>query len=271
MTTHPPVPRGLAEHLEEMVRLGGEIAGHLTEREIRFLALLGAMPACAGEVLEIGSYKGKSTVILARSAAFAGQRRIVAVDPLDLPAETDPTEVPAGELAGIFRDNIRAHGVEANVEFHAMRSEQLARNWDRPLRLLWIDGDHTWQGARADVEAFARHLAPGGIIAFHDVLHRYEGPVRALSELVLSSPLYGAAGVVGSIGWAQFLGSPERAQPFAASRERLRGRLAALVPFAARGTPRSLADKLAYKLRRSLVPHDELEPAAWAAQVVSFA
>ena len=265
---HPVLPQGFAAHADAMAALARQVEGHLTEREVRFLALLGAVPTCEGEVLEIGSYKGKSTTVLAKSALLAGQGRVCAVDPLDLPAATDPTEIAASALAGVFYGNLRERGVEQVVEFHAMRSEQLAPKWTRPLRLLWIDGDHTWQGARNDVESFARHLAPGAIIAFHDVLHRYEGPVRALAQLVLASPRYGASGVVGSIGWAQYLGDETLARPWTGERERLKGRLDALVPYAARGEPSGLTDKLGYKIKRARVPHAAVAPESWARSVV---
>ena len=268
MSTHPAIPPEFSRHAGEMLAVAKQVEGHLTDREVRFLALLGAVPTCTGDVLEIGSFKGKSTVVLAKSAVFAGESRICAVDPLDLPAATDPTEITATALAGVFYGNLRERGVTEHVEFHPKRSEELAREWRRPLRLLWIDGDHTWSGARNDVEAFAGFLAPGGIIAFHDVLHRYEGPVRALAELVLSSPKYGACGVVGSIGWAQYLGDEKLAAPFAAGRDRLRRRLASLIAHAALGAPSSLADKLLYKIRRARVPHAEQSPHEWAGRVL---
>ncbi len=257
------LPAAYAAHADRLAELARGIRGHLTEREVRFLILLGSVPTCAGEVLEIGSYQGKSTVILAKAAAFAGQSRVCAVDPLDLPAATDPTEIAPGALAGVFHANLRAYGISDAVEFHQMRSEDLGRSWDRPLRLLWIDGDHTWDGARTDFDTFARHLAPGGIVAFHDVLHRYEGPVRAMVERPLASPAFGPCGVVGSIGWAQYLGSEAAAARHAPARERLRRRLASMVPQAARGAPRNLFDKVLYQVRRSRVPHAMPDPADW--------
>ena len=42
------------------------------------MCLLAAVPTTAGEVLEIGSFKGKSTVVLAKSARLAGDDRVVA-------------------------------------------------------------------------------------------------------------------------------------------------------------------------------------------------
>ena len=247
-----------------MTTLAGTLAGHLTDREVRFLALLAAVPTARGEILEIGSFKGKSTVILARSARFAGQTRVCAVDPLDLRSATDPTDAPAGGTAEIFRASLRANGVDDMVEHHQMTSQALARQWSRPLRLLWIDGDHTYAGAKHDYEAFAPHLAPGAIVAFHDVLHWYEGPPRVLAEGPLASPLFGACGVSGSIGWAQYLGDAAVAQPYRAARERLARRLLALLPYAGDDRPERFVTRLLYKVHRARVPHAERPPSSWA-------
>jgi MMP 1-O-methyltransferase len=265
------LPAGLDAHIASMTALAASLAGHLTAREVRFLALLGAVPTARGEVLEIGSFKGKSTIILARSARFAGQTRVCAVDPLDLPSATDPTDAPPGGTAEIFRANLKDHGVDEMVEFHQMTSQTLGRQWNRPLRLLWIDGDHTYAGAKHDYDAFARHLAPGAIVAFHDVLHWYEGPPRVLIEGPLASPLCGACGVTGSIGWAQFLGDAAIAAPYAAARERLARRLRALLPYAGDDRPARFTTRLLYKLHRARVPHRERPPSAWAAAVRTFA
>ena len=250
-----------------MTTLAGTLAGHLTDREVRFLALLAAVPTARGEILEIGSFKGKSTVILARSARFAGQPRVCAVDPLDLPSSTDPTDAPPGGTAEIFRANLRASGVDDMVEHHQMTSQALARQWSKPLRLLWIDGDHTYAGAKHDYEAFAPHLAPGAIVALHDVLHWYEGPPRVLAEGPLASPLFGACGVTGSIGWAQYLGDAAAAQPYRAARERLARRLGALLPYAGDDRPAGFGTRLMYKLHRARVPHAERPPSSWASLV----
>jgi predicted O-methyltransferase YrrM len=258
-----PTPAVLDAHMAAVAERGARLEGHLTQREVRFLALLGACPTCRGEVLEIGSYKGKSTVILATSAAFAGEARVVAVDPLDLPATTDPRETRASEVASTFFANLRAAGVEAMVEFHQTTSQELGTRWNRSLRLLWIDGDHTYTGAKSDYDTFSPYLAPGAIVAFHDVLHRYEGPPRTMIEGPLASPLYGACGVVGSIGWAQYLGNATAAAPYAAARKRLADRLAALLPHMRRPGP----GRLWYKLLRARIPHRALTAAEWMARV----
>ena len=59
-----------------------QIEGWTTPRELRFLALLAACPTTTGAVLEIGSYRGRSTALLARANQLVSSNAIVAVDHL---------------------------------------------------------------------------------------------------------------------------------------------------------------------------------------------
>jgi len=239
--------------------------GFLTEREARFLALAAACAPARGTILEIGSFKGKSTVGLASIAARYGLGKVVTVDPHTAPSVTDPDLEGQTSSWDDFRATLRAARVEGAVEVHRAFSRDLARGWDRPIRLLWIDGDHTYAGAKEDIDLFRRHLADGAIVALHDVLHTFEGPIRVFVEELLASDDFGPAGLCGSIGWAQ--NRPRDSEPWRASREALRRRAARLIPFVQRGRePRGLA-KLRYKLLRALVPHGAPAPPAWVRAV----
>lgn len=257
------IPAGFQEHAEAMVALAQRLEGHLTPKEVRFLSLLAAVPTAAGEVLEIGSFKGKSTIVLAKSVGLAGGARVVAVDPLTLPSATDPGIGDASALPATLRGNLRAHGVEGSVEFHEMRSEDLGRTWDRRLRLLWIDGDHTYAGARRDFETFAPFLSPGAIVAFHDTLHRFDGPVRMVCESLLLSDRFGVCGVCGSIGWSQFLGDARRVEQHWPAKRRLYGQLSRLIPHVATHRSGGGLNRLWFEVKRALVPHGDVDPARW--------
>ena len=265
---NPILPTGFASHADGIVATAAGIEGRLTEREIRFLALLAAAPTCAGTVLEIGSFCGRSTVVLAKSAAFANAAGIVAVDPLSLPASTDPSALTATDVAASLRANLRTHGVEHLVEFHQMKSGELAQSWNRPLRLLWIDGDHTLEGARGDFRGYAPFLHPGAIVAFHDTLSRFAGPVRVLVEDVLASDDFGACGCVGSIAWAQYRPGETAVAEWHGQRTRLRALLAALIEQSDRGAASGVLDKWSYKIRRARIPHAAIEPRTWVSLVV---
>jgi predicted O-methyltransferase YrrM len=239
--------------------------GFLTEREGRFLALVAAGAPVQGTILEIGSYKGKSTVGLASIAQRYGLGPVVAVDPHTAPAVTDFGHGAEQSSWDDFRASLRAAGVDGNVEAHRAYSRDLAREWTRPIRFLWIDGDHTYRGAKEDIDSFGRFLVPGAIVALHDVLHTFEGPVRVFAEDVLTSDDYGPAGLCGSIGWAQY--RPHDGKNWKGARDRLRRRLERLIPFVRGGEDPKGLRKLRYKLWRGLVPHAAPDPAAWVRAV----
>ena len=241
--------------------------GFLTEREARFLALVAACaPAQGGGViLEIGSFKGKSTVGLASVAMRYGRGPVITVDPHTGPSVTDPKVGASGSSWDDFRTSLRAAGVEGAVEAHRQYSRDLARGWTRPIRFLWIDGDHTYRGSKEDIDLFRPHLVPGAIVALHDVLHTFEGPVRVFAEDLLDSEQFGPAGLCGSIGWAQY--RPRDGGKWRDERLALRRRVARLIPFVRdAGKPTGL-QKLRFKLLRGLVPHAAPNAAAWVRAV----
>ena len=226
------------------------------------------MAACAparGTILEIGSFKGKSTVGLASIAQRYGLGPIVSVDPHSAPAVTDFGHGSEQSSWEDFRASLRAAGVEHSVEAHRAYSRDLATAWSRPIRFLWIDGDHTYGGAKQDIDLFRRHLVPGAIVALHDVLHTFEGPVRVFAEELLDSDAFGPAGVCGSIGWAQY--RPGDGAQWRRARGALAQRVARLIPFVRTGHQPTGLGKLRYKLWRGLVPHAAPDPAAWVRAV----
>jgi len=239
--------------------------GFLTEREARFLALVAACAPARGVILEIGSFKGKSTVGLASVALRYGLGPVITVDPHSGPSITDPDVGPKGSSWDDFRASLRAAGVESAIEAHRAYSRDVAPGWTRPIRFLWIDGDHTYRGAKEDIDLFGSHLVPGAIVALHDVLHTFEGPVRVFAEELLNSDLFGPAGLCGSIGWAQY--RPSDGAEWRDQRRALRRRVARLIPFVRDGREPTGLRKLRYKLWRGLVPHAAPDAAAWVRAV----
>jgi hypothetical protein len=44
----------------------------------------------------------------------------------------------------------------------------VARKWHEPIKLLWIDGDHRYNGIVCDIKCWSRFVVIGGVMAFHD-------------------------------------------------------------------------------------------------------
>lgn len=257
------VPADFPPQLRAIHRALEGVDGWLTEREIAFLALLAACPTCEGDILEIGAYRGKSTIVLAKAAELAGGNRVATVDPL-------PDEGPMGRRSDDLPSareqleaNLRRAEVAERVEVHQCYSQDIARRWNRPLRLLWLDGAESYDVVRDDIEMLSPWLADCGIIAMHDVLNASGERIRGFMEHVLKAPHYGPAGVCGSIGWAQYRRDPQRATKYQPAKRRLYRLLKPLVRYHGgsripRGIPR-----LYYKLLRARVPHRAVDPRGW--------
>lgn len=172
---------------------GGEaIEGLIHPREGLLLYMLARRAAHVGNVVEVGSYLGKSTWYLARGLIDAGSPyRVVSIDP-------HPEDHYDRYLA-----NIRAGGVADRVEPHVGYSYDVVRGFDRPVGLVWIDGDHEYAAVQRDFEDWFPHLAEGGWIAFHDTVNMWQGPTRVVRELLTRRDDVAQAGVMWLITYAQ--------------------------------------------------------------------
>jgi predicted O-methyltransferase YrrM len=139
-----------------------EVEGYLSRREGCYLYSLARKFTHLGCIVEIGSFKGRSTVFLARGCQSVGAGHIYAVDP----------HTPDGINEREFRENIRRTAVETLVSPLVMSSIEAVQGWEKPVGLLWVDGDHKYRGVRGDFFAWFPHVAVGGVVAFHDTLNR---------------------------------------------------------------------------------------------------
>ena len=173
----------LRRQMPELLKTARAMRGFLSEREMKFLAMAAACAVADGVILEIGSFLGKSTSILAMAGRLAPGTEVVAVDPLDYRPSFDPKRGKESCLDD-FKANLAHAQVEQLVEFHQMRSQELAPLWkrDRKIRFLWIDGDHSHEGVKGDFDLFSPLLADGAIVALHDCFKHDVGPMRVLAE-----------------------------------------------------------------------------------------
>lgn len=133
-------------------------AGWLTRPEAELLWR--TAPACAGPILEVGSYQGRSTCLL----ALLG-RPVYAVDPFD----GFCAELSGDEVYGRLVSNL-AHRCLDNVTVFRQRVE----DWTpRPCGFAYLDGDHTYEGTENQIAAALRCGAK--VIAVHDVNDSGEG------------------------------------------------------------------------------------------------
>jgi hypothetical protein len=142
-----------------------------------------------GCIVEVGSYRGRSTVALARGAAAGHSPRVYAVEPHERFVGVLGGAFGPEDRAAFFRNMVRT-GAYEHVRLLNISSEILAPGWSEPVALLWLDGDHAYEGVRRDFDAWEQHLLPDCDVVLDDADDPEIGPYRLVQEL-------------GAMGWAR--------------------------------------------------------------------
>ena len=184
--------------IDSVSRIAASVEGWLSDAQGRALFEAASRSTGRGVIVEIGSWKGRSTVWLAHGARRAGQR-VHAVDP-----HVDSREDPHARTLDAFRASLLRAGVEGVVEAMVMTSAQASATLHDPVELLFVDGDHSVDGAHADAELWLPRVLPGGTVMFHDVATSgYRGPRRAFQRFVCRDSAFHRVRRVGSMAIAE--------------------------------------------------------------------
>jgi hypothetical protein len=137
-------------------------------------------PRCPVTVVEIGSWKGRSTIALALGVKAVGGGKVFAIDPHTGAGTPRGPSTTSGE----FQRNIAAAGVDQIVELlvttsHAARPQFAATSVD----VLFVDGSHEYDDVKTDILDWETALKDESVVAFND--QYAPGVYRALRDLVV--------------------------------------------------------------------------------------
>jgi MMP 1-O-methyltransferase len=179
---------------DEVAAFVTRVEGWLSDEQGRALYAAAASATGRGAIVEIGSWKGRSTIWLAAGAQLAG-RKVHAVDP-----HVNSREDPTANTLAEFQRNLEAAGLSAAVVPLVMSSAKAAARLAEPVEVLFIDGDHSYEAVRQDVALWLPRLVEGGTVMFHDVTTTaYKGPRRVFRREVCLSPGFDSIARVGSM------------------------------------------------------------------------
>jgi hypothetical protein len=145
------------------------IDGWLTDNEAFGLYSIAEKIRRNGTIIEIGSWKGKSTFCLAKGLK---KGKIFAIDPFNAEGEPGSKEIyenAKGEvpLFEQFVTTMKKYGILDKIEPLKGFSNQFLNQFEE-IDFLFIDGDHSIEGCDFDFTHFSPYVRKGGFIAFHD-------------------------------------------------------------------------------------------------------
>ncbi len=139
---------------ESSWKFPADVRGWLTDEEGIGLSQM----ARDRDVLEVGSYCGRSAICMAQTA-----KSLVCVDPFD--CRDTPGE---GDTFGEFCENLTRYGVTARTIKELFADATVTDKFD----LVFIDGAHDEASVSADAARAVGLLKPDGLLAFHDARPR---------------------------------------------------------------------------------------------------
>lgn len=152
-------------------------------------------------IVEIGSFRGRSTVALALGTKSGQGCRIYAIDP-----HFNFTGIKGGkfsekDMAALYKNLTRAN-VGDKVAVICLPSLQIAQSWnDKNIGLLWLDGDHKYESVKADFESWLPFLVNGALVVLDDV--DCEDVIR-LAQEIEQRKNFSSVNTVGKIKYFQY-------------------------------------------------------------------
>jgi len=175
--------------LEELLNSVSGVDGWMSpdQAERLYRAAAGTHPG--DTVVEIGSFRGRSTIVLAGAAPDGVQ--IVAIDPHAGndrgPQEIDGFQAAAATDHEVFNANLAAAGVAQRVRHVRAFSDAAHAEVQGEVAVLYVDGAHRYSPARTDIREWGRRVSPGGTMLIHDSFSSLGVTLAILRELMFGA------------------------------------------------------------------------------------
>ena len=131
-------------------------------------------------MIEIGSFTGESTVMFAERF-----KQVIAIDPFLLYHEKDWSEIRKygqDRWNRIFQEFLNRTKPYSNIKHLELKSDDAVGAIQPPIDFVYIDGLHTYEQCKKDIENYLPLIRKGGYIAGHDYSNAWPGVKQAVNE-----------------------------------------------------------------------------------------
>ena len=165
-----PVPEPRRPPLADVMALVADVEGWMTAGQASTLYDAAKNCPAGGRIVEIGSFQGRSTIVLACAADATVE--VIAIDP-HAGNDRGPQEIDgyADEAASDheqFNANLAAAGVLDRVTHLRAFSNDALDDVEGEIEVLYVDGAHRYRPALADIRAWGAKVGDGGTLLIHD-------------------------------------------------------------------------------------------------------
>lgn len=151
------------------------IEGLLVPGQEKTLYTLAASLPPNSTIVEIGSFKGRSTACLALGSLSSS--RVYAIDTFKGNKEDfiEGIQFEGGSFYSTFEKNMKTLGILKKIVPIIGLSSEVGESWKKPIDLLFIDGSHAYKDVKSDFDLFYPWVKSGGVVVFHDVTPDFSG------------------------------------------------------------------------------------------------
>jgi len=164
------------------------VEGWLAPDECALLYMAAKSCTGSGAIVEIGAWKGKSTIFLAKGSKAGDKVKVYSIDPHTGASEHKAVDSNIWTYPE-FKTNIHALNVDDIITPIVKTSVDAEKEWDMPIELLFIDGAHEYDLVKQDFELWYPHVIKNGMVLMHDTNPSISlpGPVRVCKEYLIDS------------------------------------------------------------------------------------
>lgn len=170
----------------EAIKAALQIDGWLSGSEAA--ALYDLAHDAKGPIVEIGSWRGRSTAALALGSMSGNYQPVYAVDAFLPVLHTAANRFAPASSPELLRSNLDGAGVNGLVHIVAKNSEEAVAEIPDQIDVLFVDGAHDYEAVKRDLETYLPKIRIGGKVAIHDCHEADPGVVQAVDEILTANP-----------------------------------------------------------------------------------